>query len=98
MTSNQFEFLTMSSSSHSQGVVHVRGRRHCICWEVERPHQVMNVNKRVEFGHLLGLNDVTADPHYPRNKAKETKMEDANMYLYLEKALHIKPRVQRFLH
>lgn len=64
----------MAGSSHSHSVVKVWWRHHSICRQVERPHQVVNVNERVEFGHLFRLNDVTADPHYPRKK--EEKHED----------------------
>lgn len=60
-----FESLTMPSSSYSQGVVYIRWRDHRVGRQVECPHQVMNVNKRVEFGHLFWLNDVAADSHYP---------------------------------
>lgn len=66
-----FELHALSSSSHSQGVVNIRWRHHGVCREVESSHQVMNINKRVEFGHFLRFNDVTADPHYPEKRVRE---------------------------
>lgn len=73
--------LTLSSSSHSQGVVNLRWRHHGIRREVERSHQVMNVNKRVEFGHFLRFNDVTADPHYSEKNVSTHKDTLINIFI-----------------
>lgn len=45
-------------------MVNIRWRDHSVRRQVERPNQVMNVNKRVEFSHFFWLNNVTADSQY----------------------------------
>lgn len=61
---------TSSSSRHSQGMVHIWRRDHSICRKVQRPHQVMNIKKRVKFGHVFGLDDAAADSHHPGIKQR----------------------------
>lgn len=70
---------TSSSGRYSQGMVHIWGGDHSICRKVQRPHQVMNIKKRMKFGHIFRLDDAAADSHHPG--IKETDMK-ANIQTY----------------
>lgn len=83
------ESHALSGSSHSQGAVDIRWRHHSVFREVERSHQVMNVNERVEFGHFLRFNDVTADPHYPEKSKGDTGEGVILMQTHVSKVMHI---------
>lgn len=74
--------VTLSCSSNSQSVINIRGGHHSISREVERPHQVMNVNKRVEFGHFFRFNNITANSQHPENKMNGLRsfMMDTNIH------------------
>lgn len=62
LLTNTTELFTVSSSSHSQSMVNIRRGNHSIRGQVERSHQIMNVNKGLEFGHLFRFDDTAADP------------------------------------
>lgn len=82
-------------------MVNVRWRHYCVTWQVQRPHQVMNVDKWVEFGHVFWLDDVAADPHNPEvKKVKNTLLfccivsfhvlkQHESMSLFLDDVRHV---------